>query len=58
MGKKVNGRKPHILMDIMGLLLRMVGHGADIQHHHGAKPVLIDTEEHFGKHLCPWSWRR
>jgi hypothetical protein len=45
-------------MDIMGLLLRMVGHGADIQHHHGAKPVLIDTEEHFGKHLCPWSWRR
>jgi hypothetical protein len=54
MGKKVTRRKPHILLDTMELLLRMVDHSADIQHHHGAKPVLIDPETHLGKHPSPW----
>jgi len=39
-GKKVNGRKRHILVDTLGLLLAVVVHGADIQDRDGAKLVL------------------
>jgi len=54
MGKKVNGRKRHILVDTMGLLLHMAGHSAEFQHRDGAKPVLVGIEEHFGEHPSPW----
>jgi len=39
-GKKVKGRKRHILVDTMGLLLAIVVHGAGIQDRDGAKMVL------------------
>ena len=39
-GKKVNGRKRHILVDTMGNLLLVVVHAADIQDRDGAKLVL------------------
>ena len=39
-GKKVKGRKRHILVDTMGLLLTVVVHSADIQDRDGAKLVL------------------
>ena len=39
-GKKVNGRKRHILVDTMGLLLMVVVHIASIQDRDGAKEVL------------------
>jgi len=39
-GKKVKGRKRHILVDTMGLLLAIIVHGADIQDRDGAKKVL------------------
>ena len=35
-GKKVNGRKRHILVDALGLLLAVVVHAADIQDREGA----------------------
>lgn len=39
-GKKVKGRKRHILVDTLGLLLMVVVHTADIQDRDGAKLVL------------------
>jgi putative transposase len=40
-GKKVKGRKRHILVDTMGLLLMVVVHTADIQDRDGAKQVAV-----------------
>jgi putative transposase len=39
-GKKVVGRKRHLLVDVLGLLLAVVVHPADIQDRDGAKLVL------------------
>jgi putative transposase len=39
-GKKVSGRKRHLLVDVLGLLLAVVVHPADIQDRDGAKLVL------------------
>ena len=39
-GKKVNGRKRHLLVDTTGLVLMVVVHAADIQDRDGAKLVL------------------
>jgi putative transposase len=39
-GKKVNGRKRHLLVDVLGLLRAVVVHPADIQDRDGAKLVL------------------
>lgn len=39
-GKKVNGRKRHLLVDAWGLLLVAVVHAADVQNRGGAKLVL------------------
>ncbi|MDL1898669.1 IS5 family transposase [Anaerolineae bacterium CFX7] len=42
-GKKVKGRKRHIVVDTMGNLLKVVVHAANIQDYHGAKTVLTET---------------
>ena len=39
-GKKITGRKRHILVDTMGLILAVVVHSAGIQDRDGAKAVL------------------
>jgi transposase len=39
-GKKVTGRKRHILVDTLGLLLNVVVHPADMQDRDGARLVL------------------
>ena len=39
-GKKVKGRKRHILVDTTGLLLMVIVHAANIQDRDGAKLVL------------------
>ena len=39
-GKKVTGRKRHILVDTLGLLLTIVVHAADVQDRDGARLVL------------------
>ena len=39
-GKKVHGRKRHILVDTLGLILAVVVHAADIQDRDGARLVL------------------
>src|SRR5438105_13119483 len=39
-GKKVNGRKRHILVDTMGNLLKVIAHAANIGERAGAKRLL------------------
>lgn len=39
-GKKVSGRKRHLIVDTLGLMLAVVVHGADQQDHNGACLVL------------------
>ena len=39
-GKRVRGRKRHLLVDTCGLLLKAVVHSASLQDRHGAKRVL------------------
>src|SRR5271170_8229746 len=39
-GKKIMGRKRHLLVDTLGLILHVVVHPADIQDRDGAKLVL------------------
>jgi hypothetical protein len=41
-GKKVTGRKRHILVDTLGLMLNVAVHSADIQDRDGA-PRVLDT---------------
>jgi transposase len=48
-GKKVKGRKRHILTDTCGLLVGAVVHTADVQDRDGAPEVLAAI-----RHLCPW----
>lgn len=44
-GKKVTGRKRHIVVDTLGNLLDVVVHAANIQDYHGAKDVLRKVTE-------------
>ena len=48
-GKKVNGRKRHILVDTLGLLLVIVIHTADLQDRDGLAPVCRRLRRRF-----PW----
>ncbi len=48
-GKKVKGRKRHILTDTTGLLIGAVIHAADIQDRDGAPEVLKSI-----RHSWPW----
>jgi putative transposase len=54
-GKKVKGRKRHILVDVMGLLLTVVVHTADIQDRDGAKKVLNKIKERFPRLRLIWA---
>ena len=49
-GKKVNGRKRHIIVDTMGLLLAVVVHPANIQDRDGAKLVIDKLIGRFSPH--------
>ncbi len=46
-GKKVNGRKRHIIVDTMGLLLIVLVHAANIQDRDGARQVFEKLWENF-----------
>lgn len=48
-GKKIKGRKRHILTDTQGFLLAALVHAADIQDRDGAPPVLAEARYRF-----PW----
>jgi transposase len=48
-GKKINGRKRHLLVDTMGLLIAAIVHRADIQDRDGAPRLLAAMRSAF-----PW----
>jgi len=48
-GKKINGRKRHIVTDTTGLMVGLVVHAADIQDRDGAPAVLGAI-----RNACPW----
>ena len=54
-GKKVKGRKRHILVDTMGLLLIVIVHAANIQDRDGAKLVLTKAKDSFGRLRLIWA---
>jgi putative transposase len=54
-GKKINGRKRHILVDTMGLLLVVVVHAASIQDRDGAKLVLEQLRHRFTRLRLIWA---
>ena len=54
-GKKVKGRKRHILVDTLGLLLIVVVHSAAIQDRDGAKRVLQPLKHMFWRLRLIWA---
>ncbi|MBI3442284.1 MAG: IS5 family transposase [Candidatus Sungbacteria bacterium] len=54
-GKKVKGRKRHILVDTLGLVLEVVVHAADIQDRDGAKIVFRKIGKYFKKLRVVWA---
>jgi putative transposase len=54
-GKKVNGRKRHLLVDTLGLLLKVVVHSAHLQDRDGARLVLAGLEQRFPRLQHLWA---
>jgi putative transposase len=54
-GKKVKGRKRHILVDTLGLLLIVIVHAASIQDRDGAKLVLNKAKSCFCRLRLIWA---
>jgi putative transposase len=54
-GKKVTGRKRHLVVDTLGLLLAVVVHPADIQDQAGAKQVLLKVKRRFPRLQLLWA---
>jgi putative transposase len=54
-GKKINGRKRHLVVDTLGLILCVVVHSAAIQDRDGAKLVLEKLSGMFGRLRLIWA---
>jgi putative transposase len=54
-GKQVNGRKRHIVVDTLGLLLKVVVHPANLQDRDGAQLVLAGLPERFPRLRHLWA---
>jgi putative transposase len=54
-GKKITGRKRHILVDTLGLLVAVVVHAANIQDQDGAKEVLRKAHRRFPRLKLVWA---
>jgi putative transposase len=55
MGKQIKGRKRHLLVDTLGLVLAVVVHAANIQDRDGAKVVLERLRHKFSRLRCIWA---
>lgn len=53
-GKKVKGRKRHLLVDTEGLVLRVVVHAADVQDRDGDQRVLAGSAERYPRLRHLW----
>lgn len=54
-GKKVSGRKRHLLVDVMGLVLAVVVHSAGIQDREGAKLVFDRVRKQYERLTLIWA---
>jgi putative transposase len=54
-GKKVKGRKRHLLVDTLGLLIAVVVTAANVQDYHGAKPVLGSVKDRCPRLQVVWA---
>jgi putative transposase len=54
-GKKIKGRKRHIVVDTIGMLMMVVVHTANIQDRDGAKLVLERIRGRFGRLQLIWA---
>ena len=54
-GKQINGRKRHIVVDTIGLLLAVVVHAANIQDRDGAKRVFSKLKGKFPRLKLIWA---
>lgn len=54
-GKKINGRKRHIIVDCMGLLLAVHVHPASIQDRDGAKETLLKIKDLYPLLTLMWA---
>ena len=54
-GKKVKGRKRHLVVDTLGLLLAVVVHTADLQDRDGARLVLARLADRFPRLRLIWA---
>ena len=53
--KKVNGRKRHVLVDTLGLLLVAVVHSASSQDRHAATDLLLVLKHRFSRLRLIWA---
>ena len=54
-GKKINGRKRHIIVDTLGMILVIVVHAANIQDRDGAKLALQNLACGWGRLKIIWA---
>lgn len=54
-GKKVAGRKRHVLVDVLGMLLGVVVHAASVQDREGAKRVVAPLAHRFLRLRLIWA---
>jgi putative transposase len=54
-GKKVKGRKRHLLVDTLGLIIAVVVTSANVQDYHGAKPVLESVKDRCPRLRVIWA---
>ena len=56
-GKKVKGRKRHLLVETEGLVLKAKVHVANVLDQEGIKPLLDGAKELFARliHTCGWT---
>jgi putative transposase len=53
-GKKVKGRKRHLLVDTEGLVLKAKVHSAKVMDYEGIKTLLKDADQAFPRHCHLW----
>ena len=54
-GKKVNGRKRHLLVDTLGLVLKVKVHAANITDREGVKRLLAPLQEQYRRIQKLWA---
>ena len=54
-GKRVKGRKRHLLVDTLGLIWGLVVHASDVQDRDGAKLVLERVQGRFSRLKLIWA---